>query len=59
MPPSLPIYPPDPGPPRFHLSRNTAVTLTPGTVTIRLANVSEAEWQWLHKLLVGRGWKSY
>lgn len=51
--------PPDPGPPRFHITRSTSVLLTPGTVTARLANVSEAEWQWLQKLLESRGWKSY
>lgn len=50
---------PNPGPPRFHITRSTAVTLTPGTVTIRLGNVSEAEWQWLQKLLESRGWKPY
>ena len=50
---------PTPGPPRFHVSRSTAVTLTPGTVTARLANVSEAEWQWLQQTLESRGWKVY
>lgn len=53
------IPPPNPGPPRFHLTRSTSVLLTPGTVTARLANISEAEWQWLQKLLESRGWKSY
>lgn len=51
--------PAHPGPPRFHVSRSTAVTLTPGTVTARLANVPEAEWQWLQQLLESRGWKVY
>jgi len=50
---------PNPGPPRFHYVRNTSVLLTPGTVTARLANVPEAEWQWLQQLLVSRGWKVY
>ena len=47
------------GPPRFHATRNTAVVLAPGTVTVRLAAVPEAEWQWLQALLLSRGWKPY
>lgn len=55
----MPAPPPKPDPPRFHFVTNAAPTLTPGTVTIRLANVPAAEWDWLRQVLEGRGWKSY
>lgn len=52
--------PPTPSdPPRFHSVRHTAPVLTPGTRTVRLANVPAAEWAWLQLLLESRGWKSY